>query len=493
MYLKEKKSIGISISDRSIEILELVKEANNFDIAHLSRKEFSKGIVEAGRIINSKILKTILWSCLKDASISVKDVDNISFAIPEIHTYTHVFRPELENKDERKLVEEELLNIIPLKKKDLFFKYKKNKINSSQFEFLTLSVDKNIFLEWLNFFKSSGLEVNSFYFEPIASFYGLFLDLPSEFSVLLDMGSRTSNLSVFINKELKYSYGIRIGGEYFTKKIADGLKISLEKAEELKFNYGLKHPANKLYNDIFLKALEHLKIEIQRNLNYFKETYLNNNELNANLYLLGGSSKILGLKDYFEYLDFFNSVNIGEPFVNLDGKREYIEALGLAISFFVSEEEDFTFQIGEKRKKIKIKFNFKKYFSFKNKIYKNIIKYYKIFFLIIIFSFFILFSFLNNNEEKVLDNVKEESEKIIPVKKEVEKKEKEEELKKIRIKSTVSLLNIREGAGIKYSVVGKARANEEYILLTEEGDWQKIELKDKLWGWVNKNFTEIIE
>ena len=461
MSVNEQKSIGISISDRSIEVLELVKKGDDFDISHIGRKEFPDKIVESGRVINPKFLKSSLLSCLDDASIIIKEASNINFAIPEAQIYTHVFKTELKNKDEKSIVENELLNIIPLQRKNLLFKYKKNKINhsSNQFDFLSISIDKKVFSEWINFFKSSGIKINNFYLESLASFHGLFLDSPEAPCVLLDIGSRTSNLSVFMNKELKYSYAIRIGGDYFTKKISEGLKINLEKAEELKFNYGLRHPANKSYNEIFLKALEHLKIEVQRNLDYFKKTYLDNNNTIGNLFLLGGSSKILGIKDYFEYLDIFENVKIGEAFVDLDGKLEYVESLGLAMSFFVSKEESLVFKIGEKNKKIKTSNNFKKYFLLKNKK-----------------------SVSNNTFKKDIENIPE----IIEEEPEVEKI-------KIKIKSNVSLLNIREGAGTNYAVVGKAKANEEYILLLEEGDWQKIELENKLWGWVNKNFTEIIE
>ncbi len=106
-----------------------------------------------------------------------------------------------------------------------------------------------------------------------------------------------------------------------------------------------------------------------------------------------------------------------------------------------------------------------------------------------LFFFLITTSFSNNN--KISENNIQELELSVP---EIIEPEIEEiKVNKIRIRSTVSFLNIREGAGTNYAVIGKAKANEEYILLLEEGDWQKIELKDKLWGWVNKNFTEIIE
>ena len=524
MSVNEKKSIGISISDRSIEVLELVKKDDNFDISHIGRKEFSADIVESGMVVNPKLLKSLLLDVFKESVIIVEKYDNVNFAIPEAQVYTHIFEAELKNQDEENLVEEELLDVVPLKKKDLLFKYKKNKINhkAGLYEFLALSVDRNVFLEWTDFFKSLGIKVNNFHFESLASFYGLFLDLPKNTCALLDMGARTSNLSIFVNQKLKYSYGIRIGGEYFTKKISEGLKISFEKAEELKFNYGLTHPANKLYNEAFLKALEHLKIEIQRNVDYFKKNYSDDDSPVGELYLLGGSSKILGIKDYFEHLSIFENIKIGEPFVDLNGKTEFIEALGLAMSFFSLKEKDFVFKLGEEKKKIKINNNFKNFFNFdlkitskkkkdpiishsktlesktsldlfspeKRKLFlKSFLKYFLVFCLSFLFFFLVTTSFSNNN--KIPEDNIQEPELFAPVI--VEPEIEEKKVNKIKIKDIVDALNIREGAGTNYSVVGKASPGEEYVLLLEEGDWQKIELENKLWGWVHGAYTEKIE
>lgn len=515
MSVNEKKSIGISISDRSIEVLGFVKKEESFDVCNLGRKKFPSGIVESGRIIDFKFLKSVLLGVLKEASLVVTKEDNINFALPEAQIYTHVFKTGLNNKDEKKIVEEELLRVVPLKKKDLLFKYKKNKINNnvSIFEFLSLSIDRKVFLEWSDFFKSAGIKINNFYFEPLALFHGLFLDLPKEPLVLLDMGSRTSNLSIFINQELKYSYGIRIGGEYFTKKIAEKLKISLEKAEELKFNYGLRHPVNKLYNETFLKSLEHLKIEFKRNLKYFKANYLSEGDEINDLYLVGGSSKVLGIKDYFEHLDIFKNIKIGEPFVSLDGKTEFTEALGLAMSFFSHQEENFVFRLGEEKKSKNVKKNIKKSFSFswpqkdfsrtktpavtgraalekRKLLLKSFLKYFLVFCLSFLFFFLVTTSFNNHNHnDKVPEINNSEPVLVVP---EITEPKPEVKINKIKVRDTVSLLNIREGAGTNYAVVGKAKGGEEYILLAEDGDWQKIELPNKLWGWVHSAFTEKI-
>ena len=488
MNLKEKKSIGISISDRSVEILELSFKGDVFNLSALARQEFSSGIVEFGRIVDYKTLKNIFFETLNLASINLKSDLIFNFALPEAQTYVHIFRDNLKNKKEENFVFNELISTIPIEKKYLLFRYQKNKINPNFFEFLTFSIDKRVFLEWNNFFRNVGIKIDNFSFEPLALAYGLFLELPKSPFVLLDMGSRTSSLSIFLNQKLKYSYGIRVGGEYLTKKIAEGLKIDISKADELKFNYGLNHPDNILYNSIVQKTLEHLKIETERNIKYFKKNYLNKDE-KFDLYLLGGSAQLLGIKDYFKKINYFKNIEIGSPSIDLGEKIEFIESLGLALLSFHIKNRDLIIT-NKKKEKIKFNFNIKKIFSKSLKI-KIFLKYFLIALLGFSILFFSFYLFHGQKEKKIETQIKNNSLNNLKVP-DLKSELKKEEIKidKVRIKNIGTSLNIREGAGTNFKVVGKANPGEEYKLLSEEGDWQKIELENKLWGWVFNKYTD---
>ncbi|QDP40709.1 SH3 domain-containing protein [Radiobacillus deserti] len=52
----------------------------------------------------------------------------------------------------------------------------------------------------------------------------------------------------------------------------------------------------------------------------------------------------------------------------------------------------------------------------------------------------------------------------------------------------VNDLNVRSGPGLDYDVIRQVHQNEQYKILSEEGEWVEIQLKDGTVGWVTKEF-----
>ena len=65
---------------------------------------------------------------------------------------------------------------------------------------------------------------------------------------------------------------------------------------------------------------------------------------------------------------------------------------------------------------------------------------------------------------------------------------------KIRIKATsLGYLNVRSGPGTGYDKVTEVSAGEEYLVLTEEGDWYQIQLAADSVGWVYSIYVDKLE
>ena len=54
----------------------------------------------------------------------------------------------------------------------------------------------------------------------------------------IDIGAKTSKITVFVDEKIVYTKVIAIGGEHVTNDIAKGLEISRESAEHSKIIYG---------------------------------------------------------------------------------------------------------------------------------------------------------------------------------------------------------------------------------------------------------------
>ena len=161
----------------------------------------------------------------------------------------------------------------------------------------------------------------------------------------IDIGAKTSKITVFVDEKIVYTKVVAIGGEHVTNDIAKGLEISRESAEHSKIVYGtLNHPFNE---KIEINSENFNNKSISRNLLYgiikprYEEIFeIIRDHIFDDIYarvsiksivITGGASKIYGLKDISESI-FNRRVRIGsnrnkESFFH--NKPEFSTILGL--------------------------------------------------------------------------------------------------------------------------------------------------------------------
>ncbi len=115
-----------------------------------------------------------------------------------------------------------------------------------------------------------GVDIEEIVFSGIASSKSVLTDTEKELGVVLvDIGSETTDVVIFVDGAIIYSSVIPIGARYITNDIAVGLKVSLESAELIKLkleelskkpaisdsDFGNKKPDNKSADLIDLKSL----------------------------------------------------------------------------------------------------------------------------------------------------------------------------------------------------------------------------------------------
>ncbi|MBU1259724.1 MAG: pilus assembly protein PilM [Planctomycetes bacterium] len=114
--------------------------------------------------------------------------------------------------------------------------------------------------------------------------------------VLLDMGSGDTNL-VICTKSTVWQRCIPLGGNNFTKAIADAFKLDFEKAEKLKHSA----PVSKYVRQIFhamKPVFTDFGAEVQRSLGYYSSSH--KGTVFTKMILLGGGFKLQGLSKYIQ-------------------------------------------------------------------------------------------------------------------------------------------------------------------------------------------------
>ncbi len=348
LNLFQKKSIGLDIADHTIEAVELVSKAGKTKILNVGRIKLEPGIVERGRIKNQEKLTEAVRQTFLKAEPKRIIAKRLVFGLPESQVYTHVFDLIIKDKSvaetltsiRDKLILKEVQESIPLKKEDILFNYKILKAvvldqRRIKVEILAVAVSREAVSEWQKFFQDLKIEIEFFDIETLAVFRGLFVKPPKEPICIIDMGAVTTTVAIFDRNDLRYSYSINLAGNLLTQKIAEELKVKQEQAEELKIENGLLPPTasgTKAVGNILTKVLEPVVEEIIRLFRYFENKA---NKKVSEIILVGGSSRLRGLLEYFRgKVDL--PVRLGESSLDVDAFKKvkpflYIEAIGLAL------------------------------------------------------------------------------------------------------------------------------------------------------------------
>ena len=85
----------------------------------------------------------------------------------------------------------------------------------------------------------SGLDVCDIVLEPLASGEAVLTDEEKDLgTALLDLGGGTSDLAIFLGKNIKHTFVLSLGGNNLTNDISIGLRASQAEAEKIKIKYG---------------------------------------------------------------------------------------------------------------------------------------------------------------------------------------------------------------------------------------------------------------
>lgn len=328
MPLLNKKSIGLDIADRTIEAVELESSGGGFTVLNLVSANLPEGVVENGQIKDKTKLAEALKVVFADTRFKPLTVRKVVFGLPESQVFLHNFNlGRHDKKDRDELILQEVKLNVPIKEDDLVFSYKILSETLTGARVLIVATNGKLVKEWLDFFKSIDIEVEILDIETLAIFRGLYATLPQKPVCVLDMGSRTTNICIFDQFGLRYSFASFIAGDALTQAIARARNIDVKEAEDQKTSDGLASRSKK--NIAALNGeLKKIEDSINEALDFFKtET----NEYVEEIVMVGGTSQLKGLEEKWKKV-FNRNVYLGASRLHYNKMPlTYIEATGLAI------------------------------------------------------------------------------------------------------------------------------------------------------------------
>lgn len=338
-------SFGVDISDESVKFVEIQKVKSIFKVKKYGERKIPAGIIESGKIKDSKKLEEILKSLKEEEGIR-----SVRVSLPEEQIY--LFKLHLEKaglKDVREGIELSLEENVPILAEDAIFDYDFISQNDTSIDVQVVVIVKNIVESYVSVFKNAGIAIQSLELEAEAVSRVVIKKDDKDTSMIVDFGNKRTGISIISNGMMMFTGTVDMGGETLTKLIEKNFKISFSEAEQLKQKYGLeRNSKNQEVFSVLLNGVSILRDEITRHYVYWhthKDDDGKDRPQIKKIILCGGDSNLIGLKDYLaismkqrvEVANVWvNMVNTDQyiPEINFKESLSYATALGLALGNF---------------------------------------------------------------------------------------------------------------------------------------------------------------
>jgi len=340
-----RPSFGLDISDESLKFVELIPTRNGIKMGRYGERNIPPGIIESGKIKDTKRMEEILASLRKQIGIK-----SVRVSLPEEQVYLFKLRLEKDGlKNVREGIELVLEEHVPIAAEDAIFDYEIFSEDEKSLELQIATIPKNIIENYLSIFQHSEIGVQSFELEAQAISRAVVKAGDKDTYMIVDFGKKRTGVFIISRGVVMFTSTLDVGGVMLNDMIAKNFKITSEEAEKMKQKYGLqRNTANKEIFSVLLNSVSVLRDEIVKHFLYWhthKDEEGKNNPPIKKIILCGGDSNLIGLSDYFS-VSMKNPVEMANVWVNITDTKNYIPeisfrqslafsaALGLALGDF---------------------------------------------------------------------------------------------------------------------------------------------------------------
>lgn len=336
MKIFDKKSVGVDISDRTIEVVEAQRKGSSIQILNYNRVEIPLGIIERGKILKEKELAEILSQAFKNAKPKPITDRQLSVFLPESQVFV-IARTILSSSkaDLAEKIEQVIEEQVPHSLEDLTYVHQVRSEAKGKTEVVIVASPTSVITQWRDFFSANKYQIDGgFDLEILADARAVIGAPPAEPICVVDLGKRTTSVSIFDKKGLAYSYSIAQAGDSITQAVASETGMTLDEAEAQKISFGMKgkSAAEKKVSSIIEEQVAAIIEDLQNTLTFF---FQKSGVAVAKVFLLGGTSELPGLVEYAkDHLKASVEPAEASPSIILKGVSDgalYLGAIGTAM------------------------------------------------------------------------------------------------------------------------------------------------------------------
>lgn len=331
--------VGIDIGTKNIKVIELVRSGSSWQLkasGAVGYNGVSPDKAQTDEELN--IISGVLKKVIDQIKISSKD---INLSLPESLVFTRVIKfPILSDEEVAAAVKWEAEQYIPIPTSEAVIQYSILNRNeaTSQTSVLLVAAPKSTVEKYVKVVRIAGL--TPIFAETELTAMARSLSPDKGISLLLDLGSSATDMSIIKDTKVVFTRSIPVAGEAFTRAVSQGLGIEPKQAEEYKKTYGLA--ANQLEGKVrqALEPVFRMVIdEIKKAIHFYQSE--EKGDTPTSVIITGGASTMPDIVPYLTENLGIETI-VGNPFakINLDPETLknlipyssiYAAAVGLAM------------------------------------------------------------------------------------------------------------------------------------------------------------------
>jgi len=292
---------AIDIGNSSLKALYLSTERGVVEVIGFDNIRHGK-ILSGGNVTDAEREELIALSLRKFVNKYDLSMDEIAISVPSQNSFARfVNLPPVEQKRIPEMVKFEAVQQIPFGINDVQWDWQlMSEPDSPEIKVGIFAIKNEVVDSALEHFNREDVQVSYVQMAPMALYNYLLNDRPdlvtsdSQATVVLNIGAENTDL-VVCTKSAVWQRCILIGGNAFTKAIADTFRLDFEKAEKLKRTAPVSKYARQILQAM-RPVFTDLASEVQRSLGFYNSS--NPNTKIVRIVALGGGTKLRGILKY---------------------------------------------------------------------------------------------------------------------------------------------------------------------------------------------------
>lgn len=295
--------LGIDVGSYSVKVAEIRRSFNIFQFVNFFEQK-----IQYNEVLSAdESVAAALQSVLDDNALTW---DTCYAALPGTTIATRCI--ELPFGSAKKIAQTvvfELEEYLPFTMEEVIFDYHVVESSKELSKILTLYARKTDVAKTLSFLNAAGVEPRRLCSQGVelVNLVNMGLTPPDAPYAILDIGHRTTTVTVCQGKRLAYTRTIAVGGQHITHAIARLIDASDDEAERLKIEMGQAPlgeelpPPDSIPNKV-TRAIGEVLDDLARNI---RQTFFAYREQSGNMiegiYLCGGTTRLTSLDEYLSY------------------------------------------------------------------------------------------------------------------------------------------------------------------------------------------------